>query len=269
MSFCCSTRLRSVITAANIIIVVVLHRTSYDWRTSNDSNKRESDLSVRKKKLLKPSLRQSCSGTSTTTAAELVLATKRRTNAQVTRMLLAVTLSVIIFNIPNTIFYVGLLIFGEKAYLHNRSFVNMSKDNIAIHKTRFYSEVIKDILLNLPYVVNFFLYCLAGKKFRSIFINEIHQLLIDFHLIEQKERHRIYGTSPLNPNSIQTIGYSRNVGCMSPKTSSSQVRQSVEVLFNGKNALTILNRQNESLSKQEIYRSNGNQKCVRSCTREQ
>ncbi|CAF4580862.1 unnamed protein product, partial [Rotaria sp. Silwood2] len=122
----------SVITAANIIIVVVLHRTSYDWRTSNDSNKRESDLSVRKKKLLKPSLRQSCSGTSTTTAAELVLATKRRTNAQVTRMLLAVTLSVIIFNIPNTIFYVGLLIFGEKAYLHNRSFVNMSKDNIVL-----------------------------------------------------------------------------------------------------------------------------------------
>ncbi|CAF0807631.1 unnamed protein product [Rotaria sp. Silwood1] len=259
----------SLITAANIVIAVVLHRTSYDWRISNESTKRESDSSLCKSNKSKLSLRQRCSGSSTTTAAELVLATKRRTNAQVTRMLLAVTLSLILFNIPNTIFFVAVKIYDTRQLLLGRSCVDISDGDIVLYKLGFYSSVIQDILSDLPHVVNFFLYCLAGKKFRSIFINEFHQLLVDLHLMKPKERRLTHGTSIINPELISSIAYCNNVERVSPKPAPSKVRQSVEVLFNGKKALTILNRQNENLSKKKINRSKGNQKCFRSNTSKQ
>ncbi|CAF4793336.1 unnamed protein product, partial [Rotaria sp. Silwood1] len=258
-----------LITAANIVIAVVLHRTSYDWRISNESTKRESDSSLCKSNKSKLSLRQRCSGSSTTTAAELVLATKRRTNAQVTRMLLAVTLSLILFNIPNTIFFVAVKIYDTRQLLLGRSCVDISDGDIVLYKLGFYSSVIQDILSDLPHVVNFFLYCLAGKKFRSIFINEFHQLLVDLHLMKPKERRLTHGTSIINPELISSIAYCNNVERVSPKPAPSKVRQSVEVLFNGKKALTILNRQNENLSKKKINRSKGNQKCFRSNTSKQ
>ncbi|CAF3802968.1 unnamed protein product, partial [Rotaria sp. Silwood1] len=170
-----------LIIAANIVIVVVLHCASYNWRTSDDSNKRESDLSCCKKNLSTASLRQNYPDRSITTVAELVLATKQRTNAQVTRMLLAVTLSFIILYFPHITFYFANRIFG-------RSCFEISDHDIVVYKLGVYIDVIQNILSDLPHVVNFFLYCLAGKKFRSIFINEFHQLLVDFHLIKQRER---------------------------------------------------------------------------------
>ncbi|CAF3394115.1 unnamed protein product [Rotaria sp. Silwood1] len=194
-----------LITAANSVIAIVLHRTSYNWQTSDDSNKRESDLSFYKNILSKVSLRQCCYGSSTTKAVELVLATKRRTNVQVTRMLLAVTLSLIIFNIPNTIYIVTLKIYNSKEVLLNYPCLDITNDDITLYHRQFYLNVIRDILSDLPHVVNFFLYCLAGKKFRNIFINEFHQLLVDFHIIKQKERCLTYRTAILNPNLTSTI----------------------------------------------------------------
>ncbi|CAF5053792.1 unnamed protein product, partial [Rotaria sp. Silwood1] len=87
----------------------------------------------------------------------------------------------------------------------------------------------QDILSDLPHVVNFFLYCLAGKKFRSIFINEFQQLLVDFHLIEKNPRRRKYDTSILSPDSTLRTGYIPHVGLVSSKTPASTVRQNIEV----------------------------------------
>ncbi|CAF1254265.1 unnamed protein product [Rotaria sp. Silwood1] len=178
----------SLITAANIVIAVVLRRTSQNWQISEISNKQEFDSSYSKTNSSKPSRHQRCSGRSTNTTVEVILATKRRTNIQVTRMLLAVTLSLIIFNIPNTIFFVSDKIYDIRQILHGRSCLDISDHDIVLYKVGFYSGVIQDILSDLPHVVNFFLYCLAGKKFRSIFINEFQQLLVDFHLIEKKPK---------------------------------------------------------------------------------
>ncbi|CAF3640281.1 unnamed protein product [Rotaria sp. Silwood1] len=212
-----------LITAANIVIAVILRRTSYDWRICEDSNKQESGSNFSKTNLSKASLRRNCSGRSTTKAVELVLATKRRTNAQVTRMLLAVTLSLIIFNIPNTIFFVCDKVYDIRQILHGRSCLNISDRDIVLYKFGFCSGVIQDILSDLPHVVNFFLYCLAGKKFRSIFINEFHQLFIDFHLIEQKQRRRKYGTSILNSDLTCRTGYRHNLRYVSSKPPASKL----------------------------------------------
>ncbi|CAF3826879.1 unnamed protein product [Rotaria sp. Silwood1] len=95
-----------LITTANIVIVVVLHRTRYAWRMTEDSNKQAADSNFFKTNLSKTLLRRRYSHSLATTRVELILATKRRVNAQITRMLLAVTLSLIILNIPNTIFFV-------------------------------------------------------------------------------------------------------------------------------------------------------------------
>ncbi|CAF4778879.1 unnamed protein product, partial [Rotaria sp. Silwood2] len=155
-------------------------------QTFEDSNEEESDSSFSKTILSKPSPLQNCPDSSTTTTADLELATKQRTNTQVTRMLLAVTLSLIIFNIPYILFFVLGQIYNSKAILFGRSCLNISDNDILSYKLGFYSSVIQDILSDLPYVVNFFLYCLVGKRFRSIFINEVHQLLVNFHLIKPK-----------------------------------------------------------------------------------
>ncbi|CAF2398829.1 unnamed protein product [Rotaria sp. Silwood2] len=256
--------IKSLITAANIVIAVVLHRTSYNWGISQESNTRDSELSFCKKTLSKVSLRQRCSGGSIATTADLVLATKRRTNAQVTRMLLAVTLSLIIFNIPNTLFFITVQIYDTRQLLFGRSCIDVSDHDIILYKLGFYSSTVQDILSDLPHVVNFFLYCLAGKKFRNIFINEFHQLFMDFHLIKRKERRLTCGTSVMNYDTSPSPAYIQNSERVSPKTPPSKVRQSVEVLFNGKNALTILSRRNENFARKKNRKSNGNNKFIRS-----
>ncbi|CAF5009831.1 unnamed protein product, partial [Rotaria sp. Silwood1] len=189
----------------------------------------EFDSSFSKTNSSKPSRHQRCSGRSTNTTVEVILATKRRTNIQVTRMLLAVTLSLIIFNIPNTIFFVSDKIYDIRQILHGRSCLDISDHDIVLYKVGFYSGVIQDILSDLPHVVNFFLYCLAGKKFRSIFINEFQQLLVDFHLIGKNPRRRKYDTSILNPDSTLRTGYIPHVGLVSSKTPASTVRKNIEV----------------------------------------
>ncbi|CAF3704630.1 unnamed protein product [Rotaria sp. Silwood1] len=69
----------------------------------------------------------------------------------------------------------------------------------------------------------------TGKKFRSIFINEFQQLLVDFHLIEKNPRRRKYDTSILSPDSTLRTGYIPHVGLVSSKTPASTVRQNIEV----------------------------------------
>ncbi|CAF1613068.1 unnamed protein product [Rotaria sp. Silwood1] len=177
-----------LITAANIVIVVVLHRTRYAWRMTEDSNKQAADSNFYKTNLSKTLLHRRYSHSLATTRVELILATKRRVNAQITRMLLAVTLSLIILNIPNTIFFVYVNIYDIGKKFKKHPCLDISDGDILLYKYVFYSSVIQDILSDLPHVVNFFLYYLAGKNFRSIFINVFHQFLADFHLIKQKKR---------------------------------------------------------------------------------
>ncbi|CAF3495744.1 unnamed protein product [Rotaria sp. Silwood1] len=212
-----------LITAANIVIAVVLRRTSQNWRISEYSNKQESDSSFSKTNLSKLSLGRRGSCSSTNIAAEAILATKRRTNAQVTRMLLAVTLSLIIFNIPNTIFFVIIKIYIARKVVFSLQCLDVTNGDITLYHCQFYLSVIQNILSDLPHVVNFFLYCLAGKKFRSIFISEFHQLLVDFHLIKQRERHHTYDASILNPDLTPDTDYSHNLGHGSSKTSLSKL----------------------------------------------
>ncbi|CAF3678304.1 unnamed protein product [Rotaria sp. Silwood1] len=66
--------------------------------------------------------RRYCSRSSTITGVELILDTKRRANAQATRMLLAVTLSLIILNIPNTIYFVSLNIYDSRKLITGKHF---------------------------------------------------------------------------------------------------------------------------------------------------
>ncbi|CAF4320791.1 unnamed protein product, partial [Rotaria sordida] len=107
---------------------------------------------------------QSSQNSSSTTDTNQAI--KRRTNAQVTRMLLAVTLSLIIFNIPNTIIFLLTKINNSRQLLHGRSCLEISDNDIKSYKIMFYSIVIQDILSDLPHIINSFLYCLSGKKFR-------------------------------------------------------------------------------------------------------
>ncbi|CAF4845242.1 unnamed protein product [Rotaria sp. Silwood1] len=213
----------SLIIAANVVIAVVLHRTRHDWGIAENSNIQESNSSFSKTNLSKTSLRRRCSGSSITTAVELVLATKRRTNAQVKRMLLAVTLSLIILNIPNTIFFIFIKIYNIRKILNGRSCLDISDGDILLYKLGFYSDFIQDLLSDLPHVVNFFLYSLAGENFRSIFVNAFHQFLVDFHLIKQKQRCLSYNTHILNSALTPGTDYSHNLGRISSKTPSSKV----------------------------------------------
>ncbi|CAF3712182.1 unnamed protein product [Rotaria sp. Silwood1] len=212
-----------LIIAANVVIAVVLHRTRHDWGIAENSNIQESNSSFSKTNLSKTSLRRRCSGSSITTAVELVLATKRRTNAQVKRMLLAVTLSLIILNIPNTIFFIFIKIYNIRKILNGRSCLDISDGDILLYKLGFYSDFIQDLLSDLPHVVNFFLYSLAGENFRSIFVNAFHQFLVDFHLIKQKQRCLSYNTHILNSALTPGTDYSHNLGRISSKTPSSKV----------------------------------------------
>ena len=100
-------------------------------------------------------------------------------------MLLAVTLSLIVFNIPNTLIFLFSKIYDTRQLLNGRSCAVITDDDIRLYKIGFYSSVCQDILSDLPHIVNFFLYCLAGKKFRSIFINEVKYFLMEIHLVKQ------------------------------------------------------------------------------------
>ena len=168
----------------------MLHRVSFDWRASEGNSKRNSDLNFVKTKPTRASFHYCSSGGSIITAIDAARALKRRTNAQVTRMLLAVTLTLIMCNIPNTIYFVFVKIYDTRQLLNGRLCENISDDNIKLYKFGFYSSVIQDMLSDLPHMVNFFLYCLAGKRFRDILLNEIRRLLYGLRLIHTNPNNR-------------------------------------------------------------------------------
>ncbi|CAF5041244.1 unnamed protein product, partial [Rotaria sp. Silwood1] len=95
--------------------------------------------------------RRYCSRSSTITGVELILDTKRRANAQATRMLLAVTLSLIILNIPNTIYFVSLNIYDTRKLIGDHSCLDTSDRDIVLYKLGFYPGIIQDILSDLPH----------------------------------------------------------------------------------------------------------------------
>jgi hypothetical protein len=100
-------------------------------------------------------------------------------------------------------------------------------------------------LSDLPHIFNFFLYCFAGKKFRSIFINKVHDFLRDIRLIKRKERRFTQGTCPSNPELLpQQKSINSHQGLLSANIPLLKTRKSVDFLFNGKITQTILNDQN-------------------------
>jgi hypothetical protein len=179
---------------------------------------------------------------STITTTDIILATKRRTNTQVTRMLLAVTLSLIICNIPNTLYSVFLKRYDTRNLLKNRICTDVGNHEIKLYKFGFYSSVIQDILSDLPHIVNFFLYCLAGKKFRSIFINEVEHFLRKLHLLKGRPRRITQGaTSAFSLDSSLGVRASlTNQGRLSANLPVLHGRKSVDVLYGGRATKTVL-----------------------------
>jgi hypothetical protein len=238
-----------LITAANIVIAIVLRRVSrasLDSRLSEDQERRDSDANMFHKKLSYTSTRFRPSGTSIP-PKDIISATKRRTSTQVTRMLLAVTLSLIICNIPNTIFFISVKIYDTRELLYGRSCIEISDHDIYLYKFGFYSSVVQDILSDLPHIFNFFLYCLAGRKFRSIFITEVHQFLIDLRLIKRKERRFTHGAYSIKTELSTKTGFTPKQGRSPSDVPLPKSRKTVEVLFNGKTAKTFFNEENKNL----------------------
>ncbi|CAF1440636.1 unnamed protein product [Rotaria sordida] len=217
-----------LITIINIVIVIILYcasRTSFDSYINEDRiDLRSLPIDVMKNELILARYHfQSSQNSSSTTDTNQAI--KRRTNAQVTRMLLAVTLSLIIFNIPNTIIFLLTKINNSRQLLHGRSCLEISDNDIKSYKIMFYSIVIQDILSDLPHIINFFLYCLSGKKFRSIFQNEIYYYFIHCRLIRRRNQqcftrcssHHLELSNPPSLNFSQRRRLSRNISCESQK----------------------------------------------------
>jgi len=257
-----------LITAANIVIAVVLRRVSrasIDCRPSESIIKRDSDSHILNQQISTASVhcRPSVNPMPST---DIISATNRRTSTQVTRMLLAVTLSLIICNIPNTIFFVFVKIYDTRQILVGRACTNITDQEINLYKFGFYSSVIQDILSDLPHMFNFFLYCLAGKKFRSIFINEVHQFLLDLHLIKQNQRRLTEGTSFVKPESAYRPGPHSCDKRLSSTIPSSKTRNTVEVLFNGKTTKTLLNHDTKNLLRKKNPRHTLDEQSIPSYT---
>ena len=238
-----------LITTANIVIALVLRRasrSSIDFRTSNEGGKRDLGPNIlNKQRITSPkSIRPS---TSSIQSTEIISATNRRTSTQVTRMLLAVTLTLILCNIPNTIFFVLVQFYDTRRILIDRICSDVTDQEILLYKFGFYSSVIQDILSDLPHIVNFFLYCLAGRKFRSIFIYEVRLFLLDLHLIKRKERRSTQTKYPFKGETPSRSGTITDPGHLSPHIPVSHPRKSVEILYAGKSVNTRLCSENKYL----------------------
>lgn len=247
-----------------MVIAVVLHRVSrvsIDNQLCEDNDRRDSDPHILNKQISVPSIRIRPSGSSLP-PVDIVSATKRRTSAQVTRMLLAVTLTLIICNIPNTIFFVFVKLFDTRQLLAGRTCRDVSDNDITLYKFGFYSSVIQDILSDLPHIVNFFLYCLAGRKFRSIFINEVHQFLLDLHLIKQKQRRFTQSSSLVKSDLTPRTRHNSDRGSTILTKPSSEKRKSVAVLFNGSTTKTLLNQDTKSSLRKKNHRYTVNESSV-------
>jgi hypothetical protein len=241
----------ALITAANIVIAVTLHRVSrmsFDWSPKEDRmSLRTSEISILSKK--RPSIAyryQSRPCPSIT--ADTSQATKRRTSAQVTRMLLAVTLSLIAFNIPNTVTFLSTKINDTRLLLQGRSCAEVSNEDIRRYKGGFYTSVIQDILSDLPHIVNFCLYCLAGRKFRHIFFNEVRHFFIEIHLIKRKQRRFTQNGNVINPEITNGTGIHWNRNRLTSSDGLLQSKRTINVLFNGTTNKLILCHQNYNIS---------------------
>ncbi len=201
---------------------------------------------LRKKRLSRSFLSQSSPNASIET--DSVRAIQRRTSAQVTRMLLAVTLSLIVFNIPNTIIFLFTKINDTRQLLFGRSCLEISDDDIKLYKIGFYSSVIQDVLSDLPHIVNFFLYCLAGKKFRSIFVNEVRHFFIEIRLIKRKQRRFTHNGNIINPELTNASAANYSPRQLSPRNPLLQRKNTINVLFNGSTNQLILCHQNYDIS---------------------
>jgi hypothetical protein len=178
---------------------------------------------------------------------------KRRTSAQVTRMLLAVTISLIVFNIPNTITILFITKFNNiKEVVHTRPCLAVTDDDIQYYKYAHYLSVIQDILSDLPHIVNFFLYCLAGRKFRSIFLNEVRHFFIQIHLMKRKQRHFTHNGNAVNPELTNTS--KNNWRQMSTRHALLQRQDTINVLFNGRTNEIIFCHRNSETSMNAIDR---------------
>jgi hypothetical protein len=192
-----------LITAANILIAVILHRVSKKTFNWSGNQHHQTTIDDNESNRLNPS----SSPVYSCKRHDPSQTTKRRTSVQVTRMLLAVTLSLIIFNIPNTLTFLFAKIYDTRQLLFGRSCSEITDDDIRLYKIGFYSSVIQDILSDLPHIVNFCLYCLAGKKFRSIFINEVTHFLVDLRLLKRQQNfagHIDFVHTSSRPPSIRT-----------------------------------------------------------------
>ena len=222
-----------LITGANIVIAIVLHRVSrksFNWSTPEERKSvNESEMNSLTQPS-SPSLRYS-SSLYACSRIDRSQETKRRTSAQVTRMLLAVTLSLIIFNIPNTLIFLFAKIYDTRQLLLGRSCEVITNNEIQLYKIGFYSSVIQDILSDLPHIVNFFLYCLAGKKFRSIFVNEVKHFLMEIRVLQP----------PPKPSARQD---ERMVLSMTANTRMATTpKQAMRVVFNGSINRTMIQTQ--------------------------
>ena len=245
-----------LITTANIVIAVILRRvsrTSINRQSTETQDRRESDSTTGQSRLSIRLDRFRPSNTPLSTSPQITSATKRQTSTQVTRMLLAVTLSLIVCNIPNTIYFVVVKFYDTRKLLYGRSCSDITDHDIQLYKIGFYSVVIQDVLSDLPHIVNFFLYCLAGKKFRSIFFNEVQHFLYDLHLLKRKERrytHTACGMkSELTSRSHVPLKRERAFSDI-PR---SRKRRTMEVLFNGSTSKTFLNNDNQNLLQKKTF----------------
>jgi hypothetical protein len=228
-----------------------LHRvsnTSFDWEVSDDKKDvRCSKINRSNHSSQSIKFRYQSSSTHSTTI-DTSQAVKRRTSAQVTRMLLAVTLSLIILNIPNTIIFLLSKIYDTRVLLIGRSCLEVSENDIKLYKIGFYSSVIQDILSDLTHIVNFFLYCLAGKKFRSILLNEVEHFLVELHLIKRKQRCFTHNGNTLNPEYTNPSGVNWQQRGLSSREALLQSKRSINVFFNSTTNQSILCCQNYKLT---------------------
>ncbi|CAF1005922.1 unnamed protein product [Adineta steineri] len=200
-------------TAANIIIAVTLHyvsRNTFNWpskKGKSDINRSELDITKSKRS---PSPYPNQTSLAAPLTNDTSLASKRRTSAQVTRMLFAVTLSLILFNLPNSVIYLFSKRINAKGLFTGRDCLTISNYEIKLYQIDFMLSVIQDILSDLPHIVNFFLYCLAGKKFRSIILDEVQHFLVGIHLIKRKQKRYVQANHIISTDSGNTTRLNRS-----------------------------------------------------------
>ncbi|CAF1417614.1 unnamed protein product, partial [Didymodactylos carnosus] len=237
-----------IITCTNTYIAIVLHNSTKKTLTWNETTrltvasidagsikynnlkkyrtffkKRKSSIDLEKNTTLNQQQRHSSSVARTSSqydSGEHRNSTNvlKRTSTQVTRMLLAVTSSLIILNIPNTLFFLLIKIYDPRLVLHDphtkhrhrelllRNCDLITDRDLNIYKFGIYSSLLQNILGDLPHVVNFFIYCIAGKKFRLIFKTEVLLFFQKTHILHKKDTGKWRISTPGLGNVSQQIG---------------------------------------------------------------